>query len=35
MPHVKLSKKYDFGVKKLKNKQKLQLIRTYENMVKF
>jgi hypothetical protein len=24
---------YIFGIKKLKNKQKLQLIRTYENMV--
>ncbi len=24
-----------FGIKKLKNKQKLQLIWTYENMVKF
>jgi len=27
-------KKYTFGTKKLKNKQKLQLIWTYENMVK-
>jgi hypothetical protein len=35
MPHVKLSKTYDFGTKKLKNKKKLQLIWTYENMVKF
>jgi hypothetical protein len=31
----KTFKKYDFGTKKLKNKQKLQLIWTYENMVKF
>ncbi len=30
----KASKKYAFGTKKLKNKQKLQLIWTYENMVK-
>jgi hypothetical protein len=28
-------KKYAFGTKKLKNKQKLQFIWTYENMVKF
>jgi hypothetical protein len=28
-------KKNVFGTKKLKNKQKLQLIWTYENMVKF
>jgi len=27
--------KYAFGTKKLKNKQKLQLIRIYENLVKF
>jgi len=27
--------RYDFGTKKLKNKQKLQFIWTYENMVKF
>jgi len=31
----KTFKKYVFGTKKLKNKQKLQLIWTYENMVKF
>jgi hypothetical protein len=31
----KTFKKYDFGTKNLKNKQKLQLIWTYENMVKF
>jgi hypothetical protein len=31
----KVLKKYAFGTKKLKNKQKLQLIWTYENMVKF
>ncbi len=31
----KAFKKYAFGTKKLKNKQKLQLIWTYENMVKF
>jgi hypothetical protein len=30
----KTFKKYAFGTKKLKNKQKLQLIWTYENMVK-
>jgi hypothetical protein len=35
MPHLKLSKTYAFGTKKLKNKQKMQLIWTYENMVKF
>jgi len=35
MPHLKLSKNYAFGTKKLKNKQKLQLMWTYENMVKF
>jgi hypothetical protein len=34
-PHLKLSKTYSFGTKKSKNKQKLQLIWTYENMVKF
>jgi hypothetical protein len=28
-------KKYAFGTQKLKNKQKLQLIWTYENVVKF
>ncbi len=28
-------KKYAFGINFLKNKQKLQLIWTYENMVKF
>ncbi len=27
-------KKYAFGTKNLKNKQKIQLIWTYENMVK-
>jgi hypothetical protein len=31
----KTLKKYVFGTKKFKNKQKLQLIWTYENMVKF
>ncbi len=31
----KTFKKYAFGTKKLKNKQKLQFIWTYENMVKF
>jgi hypothetical protein len=31
----KAFKKYAFGTKKLKNKQKLQFIWTYENMVKF
>jgi hypothetical protein len=35
MPHLKLSKTYAFGTKKLKNKQKLHLIWTYENMIKF
>ncbi len=35
MPHLEFSKTYVFGTKKLKNKQKLQLIWTYENMVKF
>jgi hypothetical protein len=35
MPHLKLLKTYAFGTKKLKKKQKLQLIWTYENMVKF
>jgi len=35
MPHLKLSKTYVFRTKKLKNKQKLQFIWTYENMVKF
>jgi hypothetical protein len=33
--HQKLSKTYVFGTKNLKNKQKLQLIWSYENMVKF
>ncbi len=31
----KTFKKYAFGIKNLKNKQKLQLVQTYENMVKF
>jgi hypothetical protein len=31
----KAFKKYDFGAKDLKNKQKLQRIWTYENMAKF
>jgi hypothetical protein len=31
----KVFKKYAFGEKKLKNEQKLQLIWTYENTVKF
>ncbi len=31
----KTFKKYAFGTKKLKNKQKLNFICTYENMVKF
>jgi hypothetical protein len=31
----KTFKKYAFGLKQLKNKQKLQFIWTYENMVKF
>jgi hypothetical protein len=35
MPHLKLSKTCVFGTKKLKRKQKLRLIWTYENMVKF
>jgi hypothetical protein len=35
MTYVKLSKTYAFGILKLKNKQKLQLIWTYENIVKF
>jgi hypothetical protein len=35
MSHLKLSNAYAFGIKKLKNKQKLYLIWTYENMVKF
>jgi hypothetical protein len=35
MPHLKISKTYGFGTNKMKNKQKLQLIWTYENMVKF
>jgi hypothetical protein len=35
MPHLKRSKTYAFGTKNLKEKQKLQLIWTYENMVKF
>jgi hypothetical protein len=35
MPQVKLSKTYAFGTKNLKNKQKLQLIGTYKNMVQF
>jgi len=34
MPHVNF-KKYVFEIMFLKNKQKLQLIWTYENMVKF
>jgi hypothetical protein len=34
MVNVKFSKTYSFGTKKLKNKQKLQIIWTYENMVK-
>jgi hypothetical protein len=34
LPHLKLSK-HIFGTKNLKNKQKLQLIWTYESMVKF
>jgi hypothetical protein len=33
MPHLKLSKTYIFGIKNLKNKQKLQLVWIYENMV--
>jgi hypothetical protein len=35
LPHLKLSKTYVFRTKKLKDKQKLQLILTYENMVQF
>jgi hypothetical protein len=35
MPQMKLSKAYVFETKKLKNKQKLQLIGTYKNMVQF
>jgi hypothetical protein len=35
MSHLKLFKKMLLKQKKLKNKQKLQLIWTYENMVKF
>jgi hypothetical protein len=31
----KIFKKDAFGTKKMKNKQKLPLIGTYENMVKF
>jgi hypothetical protein len=31
----KVFKKYAFGIKKLKNKKKLQFIWTYENVVKF
>jgi hypothetical protein len=34
MPHLKHSKTYVSGTMFLKNKQKLQLIWTYENMVK-
>jgi hypothetical protein len=34
-PPFKTLKKYVFGTKNLKNKQKLQLIWAYENMVKF
>jgi hypothetical protein len=34
MLHVNLSKTYAFGTKKLKNKQKLQLIWIYENTQK-
>jgi hypothetical protein len=34
MAHPKLSKTHVFGTKNLKNKQKLQLIWIYENMVK-
>jgi hypothetical protein len=34
-PHLKLSKPYFFGIKRLKNKKNLYLIWTYENMVKF
>jgi hypothetical protein len=35
MPHLKLSKTYVFGTKHLRNKQNLQFIWTYENMVTF
>jgi len=35
MLDLQLSKKYVFGTKKLKKRQKLQFIWTYENMVKF
>jgi hypothetical protein len=35
MSHLKLSQTYVFETKKLKNKQKLQFIGTYENMVRF
>ncbi len=35
MTHVKLSKTYAFETKKSKNKKKLQLTWTYENIVKF
>jgi hypothetical protein len=35
MAHPKLSKTHAFGTKKIEKKQKLQLIWTYENMVKF
>ncbi len=35
MPHLKDSKTYVFGKKKSKDKKKLQLIWTYEYMVKF
>jgi hypothetical protein len=34
MTHLKLLQTYAFGTKKLKNKQKIQLIWIYENMVK-
>jgi hypothetical protein len=35
MPCLKLSENMLLGQKKMKNKQKLQLIWIYENMVKF
>ncbi len=35
MPHLKLSKNMFLEQKKLKKKKELQLIWTYENMVKF
>jgi general stress protein 26 len=35
MTHVKLSKTNFFRINTLRNKQKLQLIWTYENMVNF